>query len=78
MTKRTPILQEMIELRPELEKAYAESNRIALLRHARMGEPVSAWRDGKAVWITPQEIFDSFGLDEFVRPMTPTERSPQS
>lgn len=30
--------------------------RTAVLSHARAGHPVATWRDGKVVWIAPQEI----------------------
>lgn len=28
----------------------------ALLQHKQAGNPVAAWRDGKIVWIPPEEI----------------------
>jgi hypothetical protein len=35
--------------------------REAVLEHARAGRPVATWRDGKVVWIPPDEILSSFG-----------------
>lgn len=28
----------------------------ALLRHKQMGNPICEWRDGKVVWIQPEDI----------------------
>ena len=28
----------------------------ALLRHKQTGNPICVWRDGKVVWIAPEEI----------------------
>lgn len=28
----------------------------ALVRHKKLGQPVVVWRDGKVVWIPPEEI----------------------
>ena len=50
-----------------VERAHAQANRDALLEHARMGRPVSEWRDGKIVTVMPAEIFARYGLDEFGR-----------
>jgi hypothetical protein len=36
----------------EMRRAVRE----ALLRHKRLGNPVAVWRDGKVVWIPPEEI----------------------
>ena len=75
MTSTLSPQSEIVQLRGEIQDAMNQSNRIALLRHARLGEPVSTWRDGKVVWITPTEIFASYGLDEFGRPTTQTQES---
>jgi len=36
----------------EMRRAVQE----ALIRHKRLGNPVAVWRDGKVVWIPPEEI----------------------
>lgn len=36
----------------EMRRAVRE----ALLFHKRIGNPVAVWRDGKVVWIPPEEI----------------------
>lgn len=28
----------------------------ALQRHKRLGNPIAAWRDGRVVWLSPDEI----------------------
>jgi hypothetical protein len=57
----------MIGRSKEMVEALNRANRTALLRHARLGEPVSTWRDGKVVWLSPAEVFALYGLDEFGR-----------
>jgi hypothetical protein len=42
--------------------------RDALLEHARMGRSVCEGRDGKVVWVPPEEIFARYGLDENGKP----------
>lgn len=36
----------------EMRRAVRE----ALLRHKLLGNPVAVWRDGRVVWIPPEEI----------------------
>jgi len=38
------------------EAAIRKAVREAVLAHARAGNPVATWRDGKVVWIQPEEI----------------------
>jgi hypothetical protein len=33
--------------------------RDALARHKKAGNPVAVWRDGKVIWLRPEEIPDS-------------------
>lgn len=54
----------------DLEAALADPRRIdaavraaareAVLRHARLGQPVCTLRDGKVVWLSPEEVFALF------------------
>lgn len=53
-----------------LDRAHELAARDALLEHARMGRPVCESRDGKVVWITPEEIFARYGLDANGKPLT--------
>lgn len=36
--------------------ALAQGVRDALLKHKQAGNPVVVWRDGKIVWLKPEEI----------------------
>ncbi len=45
------------------EAAIQRAVREAVLSHARAGFPVAAWRDGKVVWIQPDEVFRLLGGD---------------
>lgn len=37
-------------------RAMTRAVRQALLQHKRMGNPVATWRDGKVVWVEPEDI----------------------
>jgi hypothetical protein len=39
-----------------VDKALAAGVREALRQHKRAGNPVAEWRDGKVVWIQPEDI----------------------
>ena len=43
-----------------LQAALQRAGREALLQHARAGNSVSVVRDGKVVWLTPEEILARF------------------
>lgn len=68
---------EMMALRSAIDQAHDRANREALLEHARMGQSISTWRDGKVVWIPPAEIFARYGLDEFGRPLPADPQPPK-
>jgi hypothetical protein len=42
--------------REGMDRALAGAVRQALLQHKKMGNPVATWRDGKVVWIAPEDI----------------------
>lgn len=42
--------------REGMDRALAGAVRQALLQHKRMGNSVATWREGKVVWIAPEEI----------------------
>jgi hypothetical protein len=42
-----------------IEQALARAVREALRRHKRAGNPVAVWRDGRTVWIKPDDIPDN-------------------
>ena len=39
-----------------IDLALKQAVQSALLRHKQVGNPVAVWRDGKVVWIPPEEI----------------------
>jgi hypothetical protein len=39
-----------------MEKVLQRAVQEALLRHKQAGDPVAVWRDGRVVWIPPEEI----------------------
>jgi hypothetical protein len=52
-----------------IQEAHDRAVRDAVLEHARMGRPVCEGRDGKVVWISPEEIFARYGFDANGRPI---------
>ena len=42
-----------------VEDVFRRAVNHALLMHKRAGNPVAAWKDGKVVWIPPEEIIVS-------------------
>ncbi len=40
----------------KITQALAQGIRDALLKHKQAGNPVVVWREGKAVWIEPEDI----------------------
>jgi len=50
----TPL--ERVEDLPRILKAMTQAVREALLRHKRLGNPVAVWREGRVVWLLPDEI----------------------
>ena len=43
-------------LKVKAEMALKEAVAEALAEHKRQGNPIAVWRNGKAVWIPPEEI----------------------
>jgi hypothetical protein len=39
-----------------IDKALKDAVQEALMRHKQAGNPIIVWRDGKAVWLQPEEI----------------------
>lgn len=54
-----------------INAALQRAARDAALTHARMGRSVPESRDGKVVWVTPEEIFARYGLDANGKPVAP-------
>jgi hypothetical protein len=51
---RTP--SERVEDLPRILDALRQAVREALLRHKQAGNPIAVWREGRVVWIPPEEI----------------------
>jgi hypothetical protein len=51
---RTPA--DRVEDLPRILNAMREAVREALWRHKRLGNPVAVWREGRVVWLQPEEI----------------------
>ncbi len=49
-------ISEMFENKEIITRALARGVHEALLRHKQAGNPVAVWRDGKTVWLKPEEI----------------------
>jgi hypothetical protein len=43
--------------RAAVQAAIAKGVRAAVLGHARAGNPIAVWRDGRVVWLEPAEVF---------------------
>ncbi len=39
-----------------MSRIMGEAVQQALLHHKRAGNPIAVWRDGRVVWIPPEEI----------------------
>jgi hypothetical protein len=39
-----------------ITRALSQGVRDALLKHKRAGNPIVIWRNGKAVWLKPEDI----------------------
>ncbi len=39
-----------------IDKALKQAVREAILQHKRAGNPIVVWRNGKIVWLKPEEI----------------------
>jgi hypothetical protein len=46
-----------------IDAAVRKAVREAVLMHARLGNPVCTSKDGKVVWLSPQEVFDLFASE---------------
>ena len=49
-------IDQIFEEGTAIDQAISDGVRDALLFHKRMGNPIATWRDGKVVWIPPEEI----------------------
>jgi hypothetical protein len=49
-------IDEIFQEGTSIDNALKQAVQEALVRHKQAGNPVVAWRDGKIVWIQPNEI----------------------
>ena len=49
-------IEEALSDRDGITEALAAGVREALKKHKQAGNPVVVWRDGKIVWLKPEEI----------------------
>jgi hypothetical protein len=47
---------ERVEDVPRILMAMRRAVREALLRHKLLGNPIAVWREGRVVWLAPEEI----------------------
>lgn len=57
LTKQaTPDLDAILADTARIEAALRVAVRRALRDHKRAGNPIAVWRDGRVVWLPPEEI----------------------
>jgi hypothetical protein len=39
-----------------IERALHEAVQTAIMRHKKLGNPIAVWRQGRVVWLQPDEI----------------------
>jgi monomeric isocitrate dehydrogenase len=57
MDKKTDIsIDQIFQEGTLIDNALKQAVQEALVRHKQSGHPIVVWRDGKIVWIQPEEI----------------------
>ena len=56
MAEDTRTIEEIFNDGHSVVRAARRAVREALRRHKLLGHPVAVWRDGRVVWIPPEEI----------------------
>lgn len=56
MNKTKKNIDEFFNTGSEIDKALQNAVKEALLKHKMAGNPVASWKDGKLVWIQPEDI----------------------
>ncbi|MDN3510812.1 MAG: hypothetical protein NG784_05845 [Candidatus Jettenia sp.] len=49
-------ISEIFEDKEKITRALSKAVNEALLQHKKAGNPVASWKDGKIVWIQPEDI----------------------
>ena len=58
MRLRPRDLEQVLADKGKVETALRAAVRDALARHKKAGNPVAVWRNGKVIWLRPEEIPD--------------------
>lgn len=53
-------IAEKLADKTRIQAVLQRAGREAVLSHARAGNPISTWKDGKVVWLQPEEVFAYF------------------
>lgn len=56
MSKTKKNIDEFFYNGREIDKALQNAVKAALLKHKTAGNPVVSWKEGKIVWIQPEDI----------------------
>jgi len=54
--KRKKTIDEIFEEGTLIDEALKKGVQDALLRHKQLGKPIVTWKEGKIVWLGPEEI----------------------
>ena len=54
--RRTKDIEKLLEDDAVMTAALAKGIRAALRQHKQAGNPIVVWRDGKIVWVPPEDI----------------------
>jgi hypothetical protein len=61
--RRQPSIAERFADDPVITAALCRAGRAAVLSHARAGNPIAVWREGRVVWLQPEEVLASLALE---------------
>lgn len=56
MAEQQPDIGSILEDHERIDRALGRAVRDALRRHKALRNPVATWRDGKVVWLQPEDI----------------------
>ena len=56
MTGRKPSIDELFDEGTPIDRALEEAARDARRLHKALGHPMATWRDGRVVWVQPEDI----------------------
>ena len=56
MSSHHPTLKELFEDGRAIDEALKEAAKDARRLHKALGHPMATWRDGRVVWVQPEDI----------------------